>query len=75
MFWSFDSHCDELNEGYHCYTVNNASFRSPGYTGFGAALSLNGSQYALVSNHLKIPPTSFTWELWVYPTNLSKFIL
>ena len=55
---------------------NGASFISPGYTGYGSALSLDGvnSQYVLVSNYKDMTYTSFTWETWAYPLNLGTFL-
>jgi hypothetical protein len=54
--------------------MNNASFFSPGYPGYGSALSLNASQsqYVLVTKFLNMTHTSFTWELWAYPMSLGK---
>lgn len=58
---------------YNGVGQNGASFISPGYTGYGSALSLVGanSQYVLVSNYKDMTYTSFTWETWAYAVNLS----
>ncbi|CAF2150011.1 unnamed protein product [Rotaria magnacalcarata] len=54
--------------------MNRPSFSSPGYTGYGSALQLSSanSQYVLVSRYKNMTYTSFTWELWVYPTTLNS---
>jgi hypothetical protein len=54
--------------------MNNATFVSPGYNGYGSTLSVNASnsQYVLVSKFLNMTYTSFTWEMWAYPTDLGK---
>lgn len=59
---------------YNGAGVNGPSFVSPGYTGYGSALSLNASngQYVLVPNYKDMTYKSFTWETWVYPLSLSK---
>lgn len=54
--------------------MNGATYISPGYTGYGSALSLNAiqSQYVLVSDYKDMTFTSLTWEVWAYPTSLSS---
>lgn len=54
--------------------MNSPTFVSPGYTGYGSALSLNGtnSQYVLVATYKNMTYISFTWEMWAYPINLGK---
>ncbi|CAF1188463.1 unnamed protein product [Adineta ricciae] len=75
IFWSFDSNCNDMYNVYNGVSMNGASYTSPGYTGYGSALSLDGSssQYVLVSNYKDMTYTSFTWEVWSYPTNLTNF--
>ncbi|CAF1122983.1 unnamed protein product [Adineta ricciae] len=75
IFWSFDSNCNDMYNVYNGVPMNGASYTSPGYTGYGSALSLDGSssQYVLVSNYKDMRYTSFTWEVWSYPTNLTNF--
>lgn len=72
-FWSFDSNYDDFYNVYNGIAQNNASFVSPGYTGYGSALSLNGSrsQYVLIPTFLNMTYRSFTWELWAYSATLS----
>ncbi len=75
IFWSFDSNYDDLYNVYNGMRINNVSFVSPGYTGYGSALSLNAadSQYVLVSEFLNMTYTSFTWEMWAFPINLGNW--
>ena len=74
VFWSFDSNYNDLYGVYNGIPQNNPDFLSPGYTGYGSALALNGSQsqYVLVPQFLNMTYRSFTWELWAYPVNLGK---
>lgn len=53
--------------------MNNPNFSSPGYTGYGSALSLdaNKSQYVLINKTIDMVNKSFTWEMWAYPKTLS----
>ena len=75
MFWSFDSNYNDLYNVYNGAGINSPTFSSPGYTGYGSAVSLTGSssQYVLVNQYKDMTYTSFTWEVWIYPTSLSKF--
>jgi hypothetical protein len=74
IFWSFDSNYNDLYNVYNGVGMKNPSFISPGYNGYGSALSLNASQsqYVLVSTFLNMTYTSFTWEIWAYPMSLGK---
>jgi len=74
IFWSFDSNYNDLYNVYNGVGINNLSFISPGYNGYGSALFLNASQsqYVLVSTFLNMTYTSFTWEIWAYPMSLGK---
>ena len=76
MFWTFDSNYNDLYNVYNGIGVNSPTFVSPGYNGYGSALSLNGtnSQYVLVTNFKNMTYTSFTWEIWAYPRNLGSFL-
>ena len=77
IFWSFDNNFNDLYNVYNGVGMNGATFISPGYTGYGSALSLNGtnSQYVLVSNYKDMTYTSFTWEMWSYATDLSELLI
>ncbi len=74
IFWSFDWNYDDLYNVYNGVGMNNCTFHSPGYTGYGSALSVHASnsQYVLVSQFLNMTYTRFTWEMWAYPTDLGK---
>ncbi|CAM4794649.1 unnamed protein product [Rotaria magnacalcarata] len=73
IFWSFDSNYNDLYNNYNGVGMNSPTFSSPGYTGYGSALSVSSasSQYVLVAAYKNMTYTSFTWELWVNPTTLS----
>jgi len=74
IFWPFDSNYNDLYNVYNGVGMNNPDFVSPGYTGYGSALSVNASysQYVLVSTFINMTYTSFTWEMWAYPISLGK---
>jgi hypothetical protein len=61
---------------YNGVGTNGATYISPGYTGYGSALSLDGnlSQYVLVANYKDMINTSLTWEMWAYPISLCKCV-
>ena len=77
IFWAFDSDPNDLYNVYNGVAMNGATFVSPGYTGYGSALSLNGtaSEYVLVSNYKDMTYKGFTWEIWAYPLDLSKSLI
>lgn len=70
--WNFDSICSGVIDTYNGVLKNDTSFVSPGYNGYGSALSLDAlrSQYVLVPRFLNMTYRSFTWEMWAYPTSL-----
>ena len=72
MFWALDNNYNDLYNVYNGVGINSPAFVSPGYNGYGAALSLNAtnSQYVLISNFKNMTFTSFTWEMWGFPTSL-----
>lgn len=74
MFWTLDSDFNDFYNVYNGIGVNSPAFVSPGYNGYGSALSLNGSssQYARVSLYQNMTYTSFTWEMWAFPRNLGN---
>jgi hypothetical protein len=75
MYWGFDSNYNDLYNVYNGVGVNSPGFVTPGYNGQGAALSINASnsQYVLVSTYKNMTATSFTWEMWAYPTSLVDY--
>ena len=72
MYWPLNSNFNDFFNIYNGIGVNNPTFVTPGYNGYGAALSVNAtaSQYVLVPIYKNMTYTSFTWEIWGYPTNL-----
>ncbi|UJR11288.1 hypothetical protein I4U23_015469 [Adineta vaga] len=73
VFWPFNSNYNDLYNIYNGVGINNPTFISPGYNGYGSSLSLNriSSQYVLVPTYANMAFTSFTWEIWAYPTNFA----
>jgi hypothetical protein len=69
-FWSFDGNTNEKNSNYSSFS--NASYSSPGITGYGSALCFNASLYQSVTINLNISFHSFTFELWIYPFSVWK---
>lgn len=74
MYWPLDSNYNDFYNVYNGIGVNSPTFITPGYNGYGAALSVSGnnSQYVLVSLYKNMTYTSFTWELWAYPISLGN---
>lgn len=74
MYWPFDSTFNDFYNVYNGVGMNSPTFITPGYNGYGAALSINGtnSQYVLVARYKNMTYSSFTWEVWAYPLNLGK---
>jgi len=74
MYWTFDSTFNDFYNVYNGVGMNGATFVTPGYNGYGGALSINGtnSQYVLVTTYKNMTYSSFTWEVWGYPMNLGK---
>ncbi|CAF4203032.1 unnamed protein product [Adineta steineri] len=54
--------------------VNSPTYITPGITGSGYALKLirNSHQYITISTFKSFASTSFTVEMWIYPTTLSN---
>ena len=77
IFWTFDSNFTDLYNVYNGVGVNSPTFVSPGYNGYGSALSLNAASSQLVRIPLynNMTYTSFTWEMWAYPTSLGNSTL
>ncbi|CAF1633714.1 unnamed protein product, partial [Didymodactylos carnosus] len=73
MFWPFDSDTSDFYDVYNGESVNNITYTSPGYTGYGSALSLHRSlsQYVVVSKYLDLSYTSFTFEVWINTATIS----
>ncbi|CAF1551800.1 unnamed protein product, partial [Adineta steineri] len=64
ILWSFDDNCNDINNSYPGFLVNNP-FYTNGY--IDKALSLNGiNQYVETSAFINFSNRSFTVEVWVY---------
>ncbi|CAF0837815.1 unnamed protein product [Adineta steineri] len=64
ILWSFDDNCNDINNSYPGFLVNNP-FYINGY--ISKALSLNGiNQYVETSAFINFSNRSFTVEVWVY---------
>ncbi|CAF4003986.1 unnamed protein product, partial [Adineta steineri] len=52
--------------------VNSPTYVTPGITGSGYALNLirSGNQYITIPTYKNFVNTSFTVEMWIYPTSL-----
>ncbi|CAF0929363.1 unnamed protein product [Adineta steineri] len=74
-FWSFDGTLNDRDSNYNGVLLNNASFCSPGITGYGSALCFNVSRNQSVSINpsinFNLSNQSFTFEYWIYPYTLS----
>ena len=57
---------------YDGIPFNSSTYYTPGINGYGSALSIDPSfgQYVNVPKHQNLSSTSFTTEMWFYPTNL-----
>ncbi|UJR24603.1 hypothetical protein I4U23_005978, partial [Adineta vaga] len=73
MCWSFPSSVSDICTTYQGNTFNNASIVSPGYADRGIAASFQSrhSQYFIIPYYLNMTYTNFTWQMWIYPINLS----
>jgi hypothetical protein len=73
-FWSFDNNTLDSLSGYDGVGVNSPTYYKPGINGYGSALSVNRSigQYVNVTKYRNFTYTSFTIEMWFYPTVISS---
>ena len=66
---------NDVSSGYNGMPINNASFVTPGITGYGSALQLNFSrnQSVLIDSlsNPNISWASFTFQFWTYPYSLA----
>ena len=53
IFWTFDNDTRDLYNAYNGVIINNASYSSPGITGYGS------------SPELDLSNSNFTFELWI----------
>ena len=72
--WPFDSTFQDLSGTFNTVPQNGSNFSSKSITGYGSSLSLSSSlaQCLLILNpQLNLYDQSWTFEAWIYPTNLS----
>ena len=72
--WTFDDTYQDLSGTFNTIPENSPNFNSMSITGYGSSLSLSiaQGQYLRVSNpQLKLYNQSWTFEAWIYPTNVS----
>ena len=72
--WTFDSTFQDVSRIFNTIPMNGTNFSSTSITGYGASLRLlrASQQFLLVSDPLlKLYNQSWTFEAWIYPTNLS----
>ena len=72
--WTFDSTFQDLSATFNTVPQKSPNFSSNSITGYGSSLSLLWSldQYLLIPNpQLKLYNQSWTFEAWIYPTNVT----
>ncbi|CAF0948338.1 unnamed protein product [Adineta steineri] len=64
----------DIISGLNGEGVNSPTYVTPGITGSGYALKLisSSNQYITISTYQSFVSTSFTVEMWIYPTTLSS---
>ncbi|CAF1367561.1 unnamed protein product, partial [Didymodactylos carnosus] len=75
ILWTFDGDANDFSGIYNGQAVNNPTYISPGYTGYGSMLRLQGAlnQSVVVTTPvLNLAYTSLTMEAWIYPMNVSS---
>ncbi|CAF1164735.1 unnamed protein product [Adineta steineri] len=72
-FWPMENNAIDIISGLNGEGVNSPTYVTPGITGSGYALKLirNNSQYITIPTYKSFVNTSFTVEMWIYPTTLS----
>ncbi|CAF4097271.1 unnamed protein product, partial [Adineta steineri] len=72
-FWQFDNNTLDSISNLNGVGVNSPSYVTPGITGSGYAINLNktNTQYVTIAANQIFANTSFTVEMWIYPTLLS----
>ncbi|CAF4236032.1 unnamed protein product, partial [Adineta steineri] len=63
----------DIISGLNGTGVNSPTYVTPGITGSGYALKLirNSSQYITIPTYKSLVNTSFTVEMWIYPTTMN----
>ncbi|CAF4046768.1 unnamed protein product, partial [Rotaria magnacalcarata] len=78
ILWAFDNNLDDLYNNFQGVGSNGPTYRSPGITGYGTCLYLNGtssqSVTILTPPFLNMALTSFSLFAWVKATSLHNFV-
>ncbi|CAF3539403.1 unnamed protein product [Adineta steineri] len=71
-FWPMENNAVDIISGLSGTGVNSPTYVTPGITGSGYALKLirNRNQYIKIPTFKSFAYTSFTVEMWIYPTTL-----
>ncbi|CAF4133710.1 unnamed protein product, partial [Adineta steineri] len=71
-FWPMDNNAVDIISGLNGKGVNSPTYETPGITGSGYALKLirDKHQYITIPTYKSFVNTSFTVEMWIYPTTL-----
>ncbi|CAF0893767.1 unnamed protein product [Didymodactylos carnosus] len=75
ILWTFDGNTNDFSGVYNGQPINNPTYVSPGYTGYGSMLHLQSAlnQSVVVETPvLNLGFTSFTMEAWIYPMTVSS---
>ncbi|CAF1086071.1 unnamed protein product [Adineta steineri] len=72
--WPMENNAVDIISGLNGEAVNSPTYVTPGIAGGGYALKLirNNSQYITIPAYKSFVNTSFTVEMWIYPTILSS---
>ncbi|CAF0730480.1 unnamed protein product [Adineta steineri] len=73
-FWPMENNAIDIISGLNGTGVRSPTYVTPGVTGSGYALKLirNSYQYINIPTFKSFVNTSFTVEMWIYPTSLSN---
>ncbi|CAF0891077.1 unnamed protein product [Adineta steineri] len=72
--WPMENNAIDVISGLNGKGVNSPTYITPGITGSGYALKLirNNNQFITIPTYKSFVNTSFTMEMWIYPTSLSN---
>ncbi|CAF4185956.1 unnamed protein product, partial [Adineta steineri] len=70
-FWPMENNAVDIISGLNGTGVNSPTYETPGITGTGYTLKLirESRQYITIPTYKSFVNTSFTVEMWIYPTN------
>ncbi|CAF1474792.1 unnamed protein product, partial [Adineta steineri] len=74
-FWPMENNAIDIISGLNGTGVRSPTYVTPGITGSGYALKLirNSNQYIKIPTYKSFVNTSFTVEMWIYPTTLQDY--